>query len=391
MGSEKRSDSTETGVRKRGRSLDPVPLGSEQGKSLEPHRPVYTGDAGNNRRRKLAAILWGEPDEPGDILEPVRKKRAREASERRPIRSASGLHPPAVNDALVRSSQRRQCSFPGVIRVLIPEVSFQPRTFAVRIVDISRFGARMETRQVSADLAEILARQQWHARLEAIVPTHGRVMIAGTIAWLEYDQRVSLVGVQFNAPCEQVDDFFMSNVNEDTAPAQLTLPPPILDAFPTVTRTSPFKFRGRARGAEKIIVRTRRREYAGPVIDGRFELEVPLELDTSNFVTVASATHDEASFPTPVCIVHKAGVRDTISYQASSVSDELSVDADARRVSLSVSGPPQRFFLVLDRIAKALQFAEDVSLTVEIQGDPERTARKLSEAVDRPITGISEE
>lgn len=369
--------------------LEPVRLKGETPRALEPQRaPIYT-EGESRRRNELAAILWGEPDEPQNILT-ARIARPGTASVPGQPSGPPAAPPPGADQTWYRSTRRRQCSFPGILRVMIPELSFQPRMLAVRVIDISRTGARMETRQISPDLHDTLSKEPWHARLEALVPGHERLAIAGRIAWVDYAPEVSCLGLRFDKPCESIDDFFTGGLNEDTSPQNLTLPSPLLDPFPTVTKSLQFEFRGRAREADRLVVRNRTREFVAPVVGGRFEITVPLTPNISNFLTFIAFSGDSSSIPTPVCIVHKADARDTISYHAPSLADQLEVDPERHMVTLRVHGPPRRFFAVLDRIARALEHAEDVNLTVEIRGDVGQLKHKLDEVVDRPITGIVE-
>jgi len=375
--------------------LQPVRLKGEPEKALEPRSkpvgtPLYT-EGESRRRTELAGILWGEPEEPQNILT---------ARVQRP-----GTPPPAsavvpgklpsmpmeaADQTWYRSTRRRQCSFPGILRVMIPELSFQPRMLAVRVVDISRTGSRMETRQITADLLELLTKEPWHARLEALVPGHERLAVAGRIAWVDFSPEVSCLGLRFETPCESVDDFFTGGLNSDTSPQELTVPSPLLDPFPTVTKSAQFAFHGRARDAERVVVRNRGREFSAEVVAGRFECTVPLTPNMSNFLTFTAVAAAGSSIPTPVCIVHKADARDTISYHAPALSDQLDIDKERGTVTLRVHGAPRRFFAVLDRIARAMEHAEDVHLTVEMKGDVAELEKKLDQVVDRPITGIVE-
>ncbi len=364
----------------------PSSVPPRQNEKPQADRPYY--ETQTQRRSELASILWGEPDNSlMDVLStpiplpphklPPAKPQVQQAPKE--IIKPQGEKPLPNR----RAWHRRQCSFPGLLRVLIPEQSFQPRTFAVRIVDLSPMGAQVETKQMSADLEQILNKDQWYARLEALVPSREKILLSGRIVWARYKPQLSFLGLQFSRVYEEVDDFFVKEINAETSPKDLTLPSPIIDAFPTVTSTQNFPFTGRAPKSKEILVRCRSLEMRAPVIDGKFRVEVPLAADHSNFVSFTAIRGGISSIPTPICILHKAGASDTISIKPANLVEEFEVDPNGKRLMMKLTGPPQRFFQVLKKVSESLEHAQEVSLTLELHGDAEKAAIKLESL--RPI------
>ncbi|MBI5154097.1 hypothetical protein HZA57_02580, partial [Candidatus Poribacteria bacterium] len=199
------------------------------------------------KRKDLSALLWGEPESPGE-----------------------------GDVAAQRRVTRRSCSFPGLLHVLLPEVTFRPQQLAVRVIDISPLGARLQTRQLTGDLAQLIRTQTRHARLDALVPARRKLRVSGRIAWTMHRASVSSIGINFEQPLDDVDALFEPHMDSAGDYEEFNLPAPILDSFPTVTGKPMFPFTGRADLADTIVVSVGLLQFHERIVDGRFRVEVPL-------------------------------------------------------------------------------------------------------------------
>jgi len=327
------------------------------------------------KRRDLARLLWGEddhlPQSPAK-LEPVKLQHDTEESARIRVRPADD-----TSSAMVRrASLRRQCSFPGLLRVLIPEVSFQPRTFAVRLVDISPHGARLETRQLTDDHAKLIGGEKRHVRLEALVPT-GKQILPGHIAWVDHRENVSYFGIHFEQDFHGVDELFTKDFNDDSTAGIFALASPKIGAFSSVTSKRYIKFQGASPGATHVEVRRGDESWMVQVVNDTFELEVPLHEGRSNFLNFFATREGIKSVPTPVCVVHREGVRDTNTVTKGALLQSFDVDIEGGQISIELAGSPRRYFQALRLLEKSLQYADHVELRFDFTGDAEKAEKIL--------------
>lgn len=414
--------------------LRPVPLAGKSLRSIEPAEDG-TGARGQNgahpqvepreaaatpseggpspdRRRELASLLWGEPEDDSlfaDLLDrPLPAEAAPEAPEASPARpappvpeSAPPATPspsetrgtasarPAADPAMppeegsrghhTRHFKRRACSFPGLLRVLIPEQSFQPKVFAVRLVDLSPTGARLETKQFTEEFCLGISGEKRFARLEAMVPSRDRVQLGGRIVWAEFGEDLSTVGFQFQEPFDDIDEIFLPDAAEETTGEALALPSPQLDPFPNMTAQLEFHFSGSVYDADLVIARMGPSELRVPVRHGRFEVTLPLKPDRSNFIAFTAMRGEIASIPTPICIVHKRGATETHSLASRALVEDWQLDADTDTLSIQLRGNAAQFHRVLKKLEGALGQVDALEMTVNLRGNARSAADALKE------------
>ena len=360
--------------------LRPVSLGDKPLRKIE-----ATEEEGGARRRELASLLWGEPeDEP--LFDELLGRRREDPRPAQPEPApAAEPSPPAHGEAAgnldapgrgphSRAHQRRACSFPGLIRILLPEVSFNPRVFAVRIVDLSPSGARLETKQFTPDFCELLRLEKRFARLEALVPSREKITVGGKIAWTEYHEDLSDIGFQFNEIYDEVDRIFLHEVQEGTSTGSVALSPPQLDPFPNLTSLNEFHFTGTVSNATKVVARMGPTEFQAVPEGGRFELTLPLKPDRSNFIAFTAYRGELSSIPTPSCIVHRTGVAETNSLQSRQLVDEWTLDPSHDVLRVRLSGTAAQFHRVLRTMEAVLGQVDTVSMEIEVKGNSRSAA-----------------
>ncbi|MDK2972286.1 MAG: hypothetical protein PWP23_2041 [Candidatus Sumerlaeota bacterium] len=318
------------------------------------------------KRRMLAQILWGETET--DDAEGLPQ----------PSTPPSSQQPDEKSESQIgrRRCHRHECSFPGLLRVIIPEISFQPRQFAVRLIDLSPKGCKLETSQLTAVLADTIGKSPRAARVEVFVPSREKLILQGQLVWAVYAvNNLSHFGMQFERELGNIDHYFITDSTQHTPPSALTLASPHLDPFPALTNDERVLITGRVADADNVIVHFHGKTLNLSVEDGVFGLEVELAKDRSNFLSFVAMRGELRSIPTPVCIIHRPGNSQTWSVRMDRLVQCLEVSENGSRMVMRLSGSPSRYFQALKRIEHALQHASNVDMTVELTGNASEAAK----------------
>ncbi|MCB2154462.1 PilZ domain-containing protein [bacterium] len=373
------------------RSSDGVPLGGPRSSagnrlldgSVPPMPPVApppkAPDASRRTRAKhrdaWAAILWGEPEDAASALATAEQEP--EQAPQPPAQAAPKPPKPHIPGGTSRGSRRRTCSFPGVLRIMVPEETFTPRTLAVRIVDISLSGARLETRQLDEPYARVLDRDPRHLRLEALFPRREKTTLTGKLIWCRYDPEISVLGIQFDEGPEDLTHIFLPENHFETDPDTYCLSPPVLDPFPSVTSRENLLLTGKVAEADIVVLRVGPEATEIPVTNHRFRAEVPLRVGRSNFFSFTAVREDRSSIPTPVCVLHRPEEEAGQTRLPSGLFDQVQVDPEGQEVVVRLSGSPGRFVPAIKTLSEVLKHAEECSLTYTLKGDARLAARIL--------------
>lgn len=349
-----------------------------------PHRPVHDPERETaeirrpakasieEKRRLLAELLWGNSERAETVSPP--EKCASET----PKETADGSAVSDGDDLKRRSSLRRECNFPGLLRILVPEQTFQPKVYAIRMLDISPHGARVMTRQLSPEMAGQIQRERRYARLEVMVPSHEKLILPGRVAWLKTGEEGWQLGVEFDHHYPQVDSLFTQALeSSSTALDPCKVPSPRIHPFPAVTGQASFTFTGTANGSEMILVRNGLDERRVPTSEDRFEVEVTLAPDRSNFLSFTGLRGGLRSLPTPVCLVHRTGADDTPLPTSPAVHRHLVADEAEGVLRLQLSGGGTELRALLEELDKALEHADRATISLDLQGN----ARLAQEAL----------
>jgi len=368
----------------------------------------------DDRRMELANLLWGESEDefhnqenefekdetdPADARDKIKSLRELRDEEKRKqrIHKLSDTQPqiteinpskmfPVKRDGVgshpSRKFQRRECSFPGILTILVPTETFQPVKVAVRVIDISPQGARLETKQIDKEMSEKLREDKWFCRLEMLVPRRDKVRCIARVAWVKQGDQDSELGIQFDEIMSELDEIFADGVSRDSSLENMALRPPILDQFPSITPASEFNFGGEVPDCDKVVVTRGIKKYETVPINGRFLIKVPLAENRTNFLSFICQRGDQQSIPTPAVILQKIGSEDSVSAHGSSLVEDFSLSMDGKRLQVSLHGPPSQFFRALKRIEESLQYADDVFLSVDIRGKASEAAERLESLKD---------
>jgi len=277
-----------------------------------------------------------------------------------------------------RSAFRRPCSFPGMLRVLLPEQSFEPQVFAVRVMEISSTGARVETLQLTEELHRIISLEVRYIRLEILIPTRDRLILSGKLAWMEFSPETSVIGLSFVPQRDDLASIIMPDWQPQGTNDSAFISPPVIDSYPPTTTRTPFTFTGHALDADSIVVRGKSEEYRVPVVSGRFEVTVPLVPGSANELIFVALVGEMASDPTPVWIIHRAGAEETINRRSvGGLFQDAVVSKHGRSLHLKFKGDGRDFVQALRRLEETASHGESFELSLEMTGEAERALGAL--------------
>lgn len=260
-----------------------------------------------------------------------------------------------------RLEARHRCSFPGIMKVLMPEVSFNPVTFAIRAADLSTNGALLELQGGMSifDKVTNLANRHFEMKL-----AHPEIpVLRGTIAWSDLHRKpMGRLGVRFHVPMPELGHIFEVNGATvgglDIAP----LPIPTVDAIPPVVSTEDFEICGIAPEAEEIVVNgTNGLETAAPVIDGRFSIFVQLAPGKENLFSLRSRKGLRKSPRVPIAIAQQ---EDTTGTQFNLRIEQARGSEHKLNVKFSGMGP--RAERILTHVARMVALGNNVGVSITI-------------------------
>jgi hypothetical protein len=294
------------------------------------------------------------------------------------FRNPAATGDPTMGGAHNRSVPRRPCSFPGVLRILLPEQSFFPEVFAVRIIDLSPSGARLETRQLTHDMFLQVNLEPRFVRLEIMIPTRNKITVSGKLVWTDFSSELSTMGISIHPRRDDLAEACLPKWDPSPASDSQFLAPPALDTYPTTTSKTPFRFTGRALDADLVLVEGNGQSFeAKPDADGRFAIELPLVPSAANEFQFTGLLGAARSSPTPAWIMHRPGHHDTQTYRPGGVFDEVIVASNGRTLKIKCSGDPAELLQSLKRIEEILGLVQTGSLHIELHGDAERARKCL--------------
>ncbi|MCB2154463.1 PilZ domain-containing protein [bacterium] len=292
-----------------------------------------------------------------------------------PTHKSSGEH---------RVAARRPCSFPGLLRILMPEQSFIPKVFAVRIVDLSPSGARIETLQMTQDQFLQIDLEPRFVRLEVLVPSRDKIVVSGKLVWTNFAPDLATMGIAIHPRREDLAVDLLPKWDASHAYDSKFLTPPHLDGFPATTGRSPFRFTGRAFDADRVIVEGETETYETKVTDGRFSIDVPLVPSRANNLNFIAMAGKVASDSTPAWIMHKPGHHDTQTFRQGGLFDEILVTNNGRSLKLKFTGAPAEMLQALRQLADIMGHAEKCIFQYELRGDAEEAAECLRKGAKFP-------
>lgn len=277
-----------------------------------------------------------------------------------------------------RELVRRPCSFPAILRLMLPELTFTPIAMPVRVVDLSPTGARLEIAQLDHELYLQAIAEPRYVRLEILVPTAEKLQVAGRLVWIEHDATISTVGISISPSREDLARECLPEWDARAATRSNPVLPPSIEHYPVTTGKSPFKFVGTAIDAESVIVESTAGRAEVPVVAGAFTVKVPLALNAYNELKFFARAGEAISDPTPVWISHQAGQPDTQTLvPGKPIFQDVALAPDGGSLTIKFKGRPREIGEAMQRLEEVMGLVENCAMHVQLFGDAQKLARCL--------------
>ncbi|MEQ8820071.1 MAG: hypothetical protein RLY93_07475 [Sumerlaeia bacterium] len=265
-----------------------------------------------------------------------------------------------------RGETRYQCNFPGVLKLLAPELSFVPFRMAVQVRNVSTSGAMVEVKTLDIDKRTFPLR----GRFFELKLAHSAIPeLRGLIAWSGIEEGQSHLGLTYHEPNPEIVNR-VANVPmlKDGLPvARSRLPMPVLSPFDSVVREEEAVLRGTAEAATAVEFR-RMGEDSGhwrriPVRSGVFELRLPLPYCGENLFEVRSLHEGISSTILPV-VIHRILVD---AQQGAGARVRTSQRPDGKHsLKFQLSGGLRPALPLLDEFGRFFKQAEELVFDVTL-------------------------
>ncbi|MDX2176702.1 MAG: PilZ domain-containing protein [Candidatus Sumerlaeia bacterium] len=217
-----------------------------------------------------------------------------------------GELPSVVSSFLSRREKRHACSFPGLIKILVPERSLTPISLPVRLVNFSGGGALIEvhSRQATIEDDPILSTRYFELKM-----AHSEVpILRGVVAWTDQSAKATRLGLKFHQPHPELERILSpegSRGGQTVMAGAPPLPMPVLDPFAPTTLDPIILLHGEAQEGLEIVLRDHNgTEHTAPVRNGRFTIEMTLAEAGENCFMMFSRAGERKSRRLPVEIAY---------------------------------------------------------------------------------------
>ena len=174
-----------------------------------------------------------------------------------------GELPSVVSSFISRREKRHACSFPGLIKILVPERSLTPISLPVR--------------QATIEDDPILSTRYFELKM-----AHSEVpILRGVVAWSDQSPKATRLGLKFHQPHPELERILSpegSRGGQTVMAGAPPLPLPVLDPVAPTTLDPIILLHGEAQEALEIVLRDHNgTEHTAPVRNGRFTIEMTLK------------------------------------------------------------------------------------------------------------------
>lgn len=262
-----------------------------QSRKKPPIASSYHFSPGSGKPKAPPPPKDAEPPCPGDL----------ESLDLVPLESASEAPAPPPKDTPTDREERVVCSFPGLMKVLIPERSFIPIPLAVRVANLSSGGALVEIH----DRTKVEGSLALPDRFFELKVAHPEIPeLRGSIAWTDFSHEKPIVGLSFFERNESLSSIFLVSDSHRDIAGPPPLPELAIDSFPPLCHEETVVLTGSAPEALEVVVRSEdHRQFTSPVRKNRFEVKLELSPDRKNTFTLQARAGIRTSRRLPIQIV----------------------------------------------------------------------------------------
>ncbi len=268
--------------------------------------------------------------------------------------------------------QRMPCSFPGALKVLIPEKSFVPTTLAVRVANLSASGAMVEVHdrsKIDRDIA--MANRFFELRI-----AHPELpLLRGVVAWSDTNRSNPLMGLSCFERIPTLEEIVLQAEGTGGMQAPPPLPPPKLEPIPPIAEHPTVRLHGEAHEALEVIVRGDKDKFTGKVEHGKFEVIIELDKEGDNHFSLRSYAGQRKSRAIPIRINYEPAGKPR---EAKRFEVDLKKDGKHQLVHLEFNGDVRQAERVLYRFSQLMSMSERVSLVANLQTGGKFDERLLS-------------
>ncbi len=264
--------------------------------------------------------------------------------------------------------ERIAVSFPGLMKVLAPEVSFLPVTIAVRVTNLSAGGAMIEIHERSSNIDRSFV--QPHRFVELKVAHHEVPDLRGTIAWTDFSGSQPALGLScFERHAELAEMIRLADTKfnfEGPKP----LPVPQIDPFPPASRQKIVRISGTAVEGLEILCKRDEKRFTAKVVNDRFHIDLELDPATENAFSLRSVAGERRSLAIPLRIDYAAGTKGGKGFRFDSRIIEES-SSGGQSIRLDFRGDVRQAERILYRFSQLMSISETVALSATLNTSSE--------------------
>lgn len=256
--------------------------------------------------------------------------------------------------------QRLPCSFPGMLKILIPEKSFVPSSLAVRVANLSASGAMVEVHDASkVDKDIALANRFFELKV-----AHPEIpVLRGAVAWSDMGGVKPLLGLSCFEKIPELAEVVLATESSEQVKLPPPLPYPKLESYPQRTDDPVATIFGEAPEAITVIAKDDLKKYTATVDKGRFELKLDLSTPGENHFSLRSYAGERKSRAVPIRILYeKKGAVATRSFHLDTKRDE---DGN-NLIDIEFTGSVQQAERILYRFSQLMSMSEKVSIVSQL-------------------------
>ncbi|MCC5876330.1 MAG: hypothetical protein JJU11_08955 [Candidatus Sumerlaeia bacterium] len=278
------------------------------------------------------------------------------------------------SDTSDKREERIVCSFPGIMKVLVPEKSFVPIAVAVRVANLSSGGAMVEIH----DRAREDRTLNLPDRFFELKIAHPEIpLLRGTIAWTDCSGEKPLLGLSF---FERHEALATHDIVSDTH-RKVAGPPPLpeltVDPFPPSTNEETLVITGKAMESNEIIVRGEDGTTNVPVVKNRFEITLKLSPDKKNHFKLQGVAGMRSTRQVPIQVLfERDNNRGKFIHSISSSEDRFG----NHRVRLTFSGTMRQAERMLYRFSEIQANGDRLDFDATVTGAT-RVEQRLIDAL----------
>lgn len=292
--------------------------------------------------------------------------------------------PASVAEFIQSREPRHSCSFPGILKVVIPEASLVPIAMAVRVLNFSAGGALVEVheRHKNLDSGSSLCTRFFELKV-----AHSQVPeLRGSVAWADNSGKQPRLGLKFHVPVPALVRIFDPTGQTEWGGAP-PLPMPVLDPFPPTSLEQKVILSGEAKDALEVVVESAGgQKFSAPVRQGRFSIEIVLNDAAENYFVLRSQAGTRLSRRLPIEITYFSLTN------AGAVRFDANIDsrnAGEQIVNVEFLGPARQAERVIAQMLRLLGVGDHCALTAKIvcrKGFDRRTFDEMKREGESALT-----